>query len=277
MRIEETLTKERILELYLNEIYLGLQSYGVAAAAQAYFNKPLDELTLSGGGVPRGAAQGARTTIIRSASPKPPRPGGTGCSTAWRTIRAITAAQAAAAKAKPIIPAQFRRPEPDPGRRLVRRGGAAPADRPVRGGCDDAGRADGAHQPRSGAASRRREGAARRADGLRPQAGRLARPGRASRPRRRALRTDWAAALAQHAAAARACWPTGSLAVVLEETDREARVGWLEHPTARPGTPPAAHRRRCLSDLGWARPVRDGRPGRLAPPHGRRRRIPAIS
>ncbi len=46
LRIEESLSKERILELYLNEIYLGLQSYGVAAAAQAYFNKSLDELTL---------------------------------------------------------------------------------------------------------------------------------------------------------------------------------------------------------------------------------------
>ena len=45
MRIEQSLSKQRILELYLNEIYLGLQSYGVAAAAQAYFNKPLDELT----------------------------------------------------------------------------------------------------------------------------------------------------------------------------------------------------------------------------------------
>src|SRR5208337_3145177 len=45
VRIEENLSKQRILELYLNEIYLGLQSYGVAAAAQAYFNKPLDEIT----------------------------------------------------------------------------------------------------------------------------------------------------------------------------------------------------------------------------------------
>ena len=43
-RIEETLGKEAILELYLNEIFLGANSYGVAAAAQSYFDKSLDEL-----------------------------------------------------------------------------------------------------------------------------------------------------------------------------------------------------------------------------------------
>ncbi len=47
MRIERTFSKEQILELYLNEIYLGFGSYGVAAAALNYFNKPLDELTLA--------------------------------------------------------------------------------------------------------------------------------------------------------------------------------------------------------------------------------------
>jgi penicillin-binding protein 1A len=46
-RIEQVLTKDQILELYLNEIYLGLNSYGVAAAALDYFNKPLDELTVA--------------------------------------------------------------------------------------------------------------------------------------------------------------------------------------------------------------------------------------
>lgn len=44
-RLEGTLTKDKILELYLNEIFLGQNSYGVAAAAQTYFNKPLDQLT----------------------------------------------------------------------------------------------------------------------------------------------------------------------------------------------------------------------------------------
>ena len=46
-RIEETYSKERILELYLNEIYLGSGNYGVAQAAINYFDRSLDELTLS--------------------------------------------------------------------------------------------------------------------------------------------------------------------------------------------------------------------------------------
>ncbi|HXG78346.1 MAG TPA: penicillin-binding protein 1A [Methyloceanibacter sp.] len=47
IRIERAFTKEQILELYLNEIYLGVGAYGVAAAAQSYWNKALNELTLS--------------------------------------------------------------------------------------------------------------------------------------------------------------------------------------------------------------------------------------
>ena len=46
-RIEKAFTKDHILELYLNEIYLGNRSYGVAAAALNYFNKSLDELTVA--------------------------------------------------------------------------------------------------------------------------------------------------------------------------------------------------------------------------------------
>ena len=44
-RIEQAFTKDQILELYLNQIYLGVGSYGVAAAAINYFDKSLDELT----------------------------------------------------------------------------------------------------------------------------------------------------------------------------------------------------------------------------------------
>ncbi|WP_371169040.1 penicillin-binding protein 1A [Aliiroseovarius sp. 2305UL8-7] len=45
VRLESSLSKDEILALYLNEIFLGQNSYGVAAAAQTYFNKTLDELT----------------------------------------------------------------------------------------------------------------------------------------------------------------------------------------------------------------------------------------
>ncbi len=47
VRMEQEFTKEHILELYLNQIYLGYGSYGVAAASVNYFNKSLDELSLS--------------------------------------------------------------------------------------------------------------------------------------------------------------------------------------------------------------------------------------
>ena len=44
-QLVNTLPRDKILELYLNEIYLGVNSYGVASAAQSYFNKTLDELS----------------------------------------------------------------------------------------------------------------------------------------------------------------------------------------------------------------------------------------
>ncbi|EJF75896.1 penicillin-binding protein 1A [Bartonella alsatica] len=46
MRIEKTYSKDHILELYLNEIYLGRGTYGIAAASLTYFNKSVNELTL---------------------------------------------------------------------------------------------------------------------------------------------------------------------------------------------------------------------------------------
>ncbi len=110
MRIEDTLSKERILELYLNEIYFGLQSYGVAAAAQTYFNKSLDELTL-----PEAAFLAALPKAPNNYNPfRFPE--------AARTRRdfvldrmledhAITPEQAAAAKSGPVVTAPFRRPE----------------------------------------------------------------------------------------------------------------------------------------------------------------------
>ncbi len=45
-RIEKSFSKDKILELYLNQIFLGNNAYGVGAAAIAYFDKPLDQLTV---------------------------------------------------------------------------------------------------------------------------------------------------------------------------------------------------------------------------------------
>jgi len=47
LKIESTLSKEKILELYFNKIYLGHRAYGVAAAAQIYYGKKIDQLTLA--------------------------------------------------------------------------------------------------------------------------------------------------------------------------------------------------------------------------------------
>jgi penicillin-binding protein 1A len=47
MRIERAYSKDKILELYLNEIYLGLSAYGVAAASLVYFDKSVNELTIA--------------------------------------------------------------------------------------------------------------------------------------------------------------------------------------------------------------------------------------
>ncbi len=45
-RLEREFTKEEILALYLNVIFFGQRAYGVAAAAETYFGKQLDDLTL---------------------------------------------------------------------------------------------------------------------------------------------------------------------------------------------------------------------------------------
>lgn len=47
IKIEHTLSKDKILELYINQIYLGQRAYGFAAAAQVYYGKPLDKLNLA--------------------------------------------------------------------------------------------------------------------------------------------------------------------------------------------------------------------------------------
>lgn len=107
-RIETALSKDRILELYLNEIFLGASSYGVAAAALNYFNKSLEELTIAEAaflaGLPKApskynpksnyeAAKARRDWVI----------------TRMYEERLITREEALAAKAEPIV---LKRPDP---------------------------------------------------------------------------------------------------------------------------------------------------------------------
>src|SRR5262245_66261915 len=47
LKIENQLSKDQILEIYLNQIYLGQRAYGFAAASEAYFGKPLKDITLA--------------------------------------------------------------------------------------------------------------------------------------------------------------------------------------------------------------------------------------
>jgi penicillin-binding protein 1A len=47
LQMEQILSKQEIMELYVNKIFLGHRAYGIAAAAEVYYDKPLDELTLA--------------------------------------------------------------------------------------------------------------------------------------------------------------------------------------------------------------------------------------
>jgi penicillin-binding protein 1A len=102
IQMERVLSKDRILELYLNEIYLGGGSYGVAAASLGYFDKSLDDLSLE-------------ETAFLAALPKAPNnynpdrnPEAAKARRDWVIDRMadagfVTAPDAEAAKARPIV------------------------------------------------------------------------------------------------------------------------------------------------------------------------------
>ncbi len=71
-RVEKKLTKDEILEIYLNRVYLGEQAYGVDAAARRYFGKPATELTLAEAamlaGLPKAPSAWAPTVAFEAAT-----------------------------------------------------------------------------------------------------------------------------------------------------------------------------------------------------------------
>ncbi len=79
-RLEEVMTKDEILERYLNTVYLGNGAYGVQAGAETYFGVGAAELDVGAVGVPRRADRQPQPLRSRSAPRRPRRPGAT-----WRS------------------------------------------------------------------------------------------------------------------------------------------------------------------------------------------------
>jgi membrane peptidoglycan carboxypeptidase len=64
-RVESTLTKDELLELYLNCVYLGRSSWGIELAARNYFGKSAKELTPEEGGLLAGLTKGPKERAKR--------------------------------------------------------------------------------------------------------------------------------------------------------------------------------------------------------------------
>lgn len=264
MRIEQVLPKEKILEIYLNEIYLGSGAYGIGAAAQTYFNKPLDQLDDAEaaflGALPKSptnynpvrfpdAARGRRNWVLE-------RMAETG---------ALTHEAARAAEAEPLIPHNFVRPGPAPGsewfaeevrRQLLEKYGQ---DMTMQGGLDVHTSLDPALQLAAQTVLRQGLMAYDRAHGGWRGPVRHLQAINAS-----SSQEDWAAALKAEAA------PPGMLdqwrlAVVLDPV--HGRVGWLEGAVVRRGasmqggTPQTGEIQE--RDLAWVRRFRSLKAGDL--------------
>jgi penicillin-binding protein 1A len=259
IKIERTLTKQRILELYLNEIYLGQGAYGVVAAAQTYFNKPLDQLTLG-------------ESAMLAALPKSPNnynpfrfPDAARSRRDWvldrmRDIHVVTAAETAAAQAEKLVPNKYSKPETVAGaawfseevrRRLIERFGQ---DQTTEGGLIVHTSLDPVLQEQADQALR--TGLMRYDRSHGGWRGPVARIGSMA-----SLTGDWADALAKIDRPG-GMLPSWRLAVVLDETSTAARLGYLE-PDAQDADGPAPKTGEItLGELGWARPVRgNGDPG----------------
>ena len=126
IRIDATYPKEKILELYLNEIYLGQNSYGVGAAALNYFGKSLDELDI--------AEVAFLAALPKSPSHYDPRFHHAAAVDRRNWVigqmadnNYITDAQAAAAKAEPLVTQMRAAGQPGRRRGLLCRGSAPAA------------------------------------------------------------------------------------------------------------------------------------------------------
>ncbi|MCB8878636.1 PBP1A family penicillin-binding protein [Acidisoma cellulosilytica] len=247
VRIDHAMSKQRVLEIYLNEIFLGEQAYGVAAAAAAYFDKPLDKLTI---------AQDAMLASL----PKAPtnydpyrNPQAALARRNWVIDRmaddgAITRDQATTAKAEPLLTRASPRPATVPGagyfadavrQQLVQLFGAT---RATDGGLVVYTSLDPSLQATADTSLRR--GLVdydRSHDGWRGPVTHVDLTG-----------GDWQTALRKIQAPA-GILPDWRLAVVQSTTATTAEVGWLPPGTKRDPIGPAQSGTLSLSTLRWAR------------------------
>ncbi|WP_198367104.1 penicillin-binding protein 1A [Roseomonas sp. KE0001] len=248
-RLESAMPKDRILEIYLNEIFLGQQAYGVAAAAMNYFNKGLDELSLG-------------ETAFLAALPKAPNnynpsryPEAAKARRDWVLDRmaedgAVTRAEAEAAKQEPIIARGRVRPETvatgpyfteEVRRELVARFGQ---DQTTMGGLV----VRTSMEPELQAATEQalRDGLTaydRRRGGWRGPVAKIS-----------TAATEWMPAL-EAVSRPGGAQPGWRLAVALSVEAREARLSWLERPDGRAQAQPRQGTLSLEDVASWARPV----------------------
>jgi penicillin-binding protein 1A len=251
LRMQRILSKARILEIYLNEIYLGEQSYGVAAAAQTYFNKPLDQLSLAEdatlASLPKAPANYDPFRFPQAAKARRD----------WVLDRmaddhVITAAQAAAAKAEPLVPVESHQPAAIAGtgwfteeahRELIAQFGA---DTVLQGGLTVHTSLDPSLQTKAEQAVR---------DGLMDYDRKMGGwRGALAHLSSSELAGNWADPLAQVSRPA-GMLPDWRLAVVLTVSPAEARVGWVAQQQDNSTSPVERIGTVRLPDETWYHPM----------------------
>ena len=257
-RIEDAMSKDRVLEIYLNEIFLGAQAYGVASAAWVYFGKGLDELTL-GEVAFLGALPKAPNNYNPARFPEAARSRRDWVLDRMAEDGAVTREQADAAKRETLRPPGRVRPDivavgqhftEEVRRDLVARFGA---EQTTTGGLVVRTSMDAKLQEATEKALRDGlMGYDRRRGGWRgPVAQISARP------------AEWLPAL-DAVQRVPGMLPSWRLAVALEVRERDARLAWTERPGGRGAAQPRTGTLLLEDVSGWARPV--GPNGRLGAP-----------
>jgi penicillin-binding protein 1A len=252
MRVNAVMSKQQVLTLYLNEIYLGNNSYGIAAAAQAYFDKPLNQLDIAQA-ASLAALPKAPTTYDPFLHPQDALQRRNFIISRMLDDGVITAAQAQAATAEPLLPRAGGEPRTVPNAgyfadavksQLVQRFGA---DTVAQGGLIV--QTSLAPKLQAAAVEAVRDGLEhydRTYDGWHGLVAHVNDPD---------LADNWPAALAKQAKppGMRQNWRLG---IVLTAETRTAGIGYINATTGAPQTGQLS-----LETMLWARPVVNGQVG----------------